>query len=298
MRILNLGSLNIDIVYDVPHMVRGGETISATGFRQFFGGKGLNQSIALARAGAPVLHAGCVGRDGDGLMRTLRENGVDITHLRQTDGPSGHAFIQVDGDGQNAIIVHGGANHELLESQVDQAIDSMSPGDIMLCQNETNLRDYGILRAAEKGIRVAFNPSPVDEGLRGNPILKKLSFLLVNETEGLYLSGEKEPEAICRALREALPSCAVVLTLGEQGSMYCDKGEILRQSAYRAQVVDTTAAGDTFTGYFLASLLKGEAPKQALDIASRASAIAVSRKGATSSIPLADEVNSWALETR
>lgn len=290
MRILNLGSLNIDIVYDVPHMVRGGETIAATGFRRFFGGKGLNQSIALARAGAPVRHAGCVGRDGEGLRDTLRENGVDITCLRQVEGPSGHAFIQVDGEGQNAIIVHGGANHQLTEAQVDQAVDSMRPGDMMLCQNETNLRDYAVLRAAEKGIRVAFNPSPVDAGLKGNPILRKLSLLLVNETEGLFLSGEREPEAICRALNRALPRCAVVLTLGEQGSMYYDGDKLLAQPAYKAKVADTTAAGDTFTGYFLASLLRGETPAQALNLASRAAAIAVSRKGATASIPLAAEV--------
>lgn len=286
MKILNYGSLNIDHVYQVDHFVRAGETTSSLGFQDFCGGKGLNQSIALARAGAEVYHAGKIGQDGLPLRDLLREAGVHTTYLEIAEGiPTGHAVIQVDKSGQNCIIIHGGANTAIGTDDIDRTLSHFEAGDILLLQNEISNVDYAIRKARELGMRVALNPSPIDERLVAWPELRYVDWFILNEVEGTQLTGKQEGGDICRALTAKYPAAKVMLTLGKQGCMYYDGGTYLTHGIYDVPVVDTTAAGDTFTGYFLACVTEGLDVSVALELASKASSIAVNIAGASSSIP-------------
>lgn len=290
MKVLNFGSLNLDYTYQVESILIPGETQASKGRQIFCGGKGLNQSIALAKAGVPVYHAGMIGDEGGVLLDACRENGVNTDFIRKIDGPSGHTIIQVDRNGQNCILLYGGANRSITREFVDQVLDSFEEGDMILLQNEINELDYIIDRAYEKGMMIVLNPSPYDSALDSCD-LGKVSLFLVNEIEGYQITGEKEPDRILGRIREIYPGARVVLTLGGDGSVYQDEtGAVYRQGIYKVKAVDTTAAGDTFTGYFLSSLIGGMPVAEGLDMAAKASAIAVSRPGATASIPLRDEV--------
>lgn len=291
MRVLCLGSLNLDHVYKVHHIVRPGETISCESLHDFCGGKGLNQSIALARAGAEVYHAGKVGTDGEVLLQRLREAGVNVDYTKVEQGvPTGHAIIQVDANGQNSIVIAGGANVAITEADIDEILRRFGEGDLLLLQNETNNIAYAIQKAHEKGMQVALNPSPIDSELASMPALQYVDCFIMNEIEGNALTGEKEGNAICKAMHEKYPGCKVMLTLGEMGCIYHDGKATYSHGIYAVQAVDTTAAGDTFTGYFLACMGEGLPIKKVLELSSKASALAVSRAGASDSIPWRKEV--------
>lgn len=289
MKILNFGSLNLDLVYQMPHFVRAGETLSSTSFSRNVGGKGLNQSVALAKAGAQVYHAGLVGDDGELLRACLRENGVDVRFVRTVDVPSGHAVIQVEPAGNNCIFLYGGANQCVTEAFIREALEPFAPGDFLVLQNEINMIDRIIELAAQKGMQVVLNPSPIAENLKELP-LEKVSWFILNEIEGSELSGESEPEKILDALGALYPHARIVLTLGGDGSVYAGGSERIRQSAFPVRAVDTTAAGDTFTGFFFASVADGVGVAEALRRASKASSISVTRPGAAASIPTLREV--------
>lgn len=289
MKVLNFGSLNLDHVYQVDHMVSPGETLASAELNVFCGGKGLNQSIALAKAGAAVYHAGCIGEDGEALRKTLTEEGVQTDYLKTLSGKTGHAIIQVDKTGQNCILLYGGANRAMTESYIDSVLQHFEKGDILLLQNEINLLDYIIDRAYERGMTIVLNPSPYDENLAVCD-LNKISIFLINEVEGFQITGESEPDAILAAFSARYPSAKVVLTLGSAGSVYQDAELQHRQEIYKVSAVDTTAAGDTFTGYFIASMLEGADIKECMNLAAKASAIAVTRPGAAPSIPRREEV--------
>ncbi|MDO5363584.1 MAG: ribokinase [Eubacteriales bacterium] len=294
MKILNFGSLNLDYVYQVEHILIPGETLSSSDRTIFCGGKGLNQSIALAKAGITVYHAGMVGEGGEILLETCRENGVDTRFVRKIDGPCGHTVIQVDKDAQNCILLFGGANRSITREFVDEVLAFFEKGDVILLQNEINELGYIIDKASEKGMMIILNPSPYDNALdRCN--LSKVSLFLVNEIEGYQITGEKEPEAILAKVRSIYPKAKIVLTLGSEGSVYQDENQIYRQGIYKVKAIDTTAAGDTFTGYFIASILENMSVEEGLKLAAKASAIAVSRPGATASIPLREEVQAFGL---
>lgn len=284
MRVVNFGSLNIDYTYRVDAFVQPGETKAAQSLSVHCGGKGLNQSVALARAGAEVFHAGLVGADGAFLVEKLRQEGVDTRWVQQVEERSGHAIIQVDAAGQNCILLYPGTNHGLTEGYLDQVLGQFGPGDWVLLQNETNLVGTIIQKAADRGMQVAFNAAPMDAGVRDYP-LERVRWLLVNETEGAALSGQEDPQAIVDTLRRRYPRTAVVLTLGEQGSLYAGEEGQFFCPAQRVQAVDTTAAGDTFTGFFLRAVGQGKNPSQALEEATAASVLAVTRPGAADSIP-------------
>lgn len=292
MKILNIGSLNIDKVYLVPRFVAPGETLTALRMDTFAGGKGLNQSVALARAGAEVYAAGAVGDDGRFLVDLLRDSGANVDHLQILDGvPTGHAVIQVAPGGQNCIIISAGANRELSEAYIDKTLAGFGVGDILLLQNETNNVAYAIRRARERGMSIAFNASPIDDKLFTCP-LELVDYLIINEIEGKAIAGidSTDYDAILSALLRKFPSATVVLTLGGDGVLY-GKGEArARHDIYPVPVVDTTAAGDTFCGFFLASLAKGLSPAEALERASMASALAIQAKGAAPSIPTWSDV--------
>ena len=289
MKVLNFGSLNLDYVYQVDSILIPGETQASTGRKIFCGGKGLNQSIALAKAGVPVYHAGMIGDGGEILLETCRENHVNTEFIRQISGPCGHTVIQVDRNGQNCILLYGGANRSITKKFVDEVSVHFEKGDILLLQNEINELDYIIGKASHKEMQIILNPSPYNENLKTCD-LNKVAMFLVNEIEGGQITGEKEPHKILEKFKEMYPKASVVLTLGGDGSMYQDKTGIYKQDIFKVKAVDTTAAGDTFTGYFIASVLEGMKPAEGLKMASKASSIAVSRPGAAASIPLRDEV--------
>ena len=289
MKVLNFGSLNLDYVYQVESILIPGETQASKDRQIFCGGKGLNQSIALAKAGIPVYHAGLIGEGGEPLLEVCKENGVNTEFIRQIPGPSGHTVIQVDKNGQNCILLFGGSNRSMTREFVDEVLDCFEEGDIILLQNEINELDYIIDRAYARHMMIILNPSPFDQALE-HCDLTKISLFLMNEIEGFQITGEKEPDKILQKVKELYPNAKVVLTLGSDGSVYQDDTGIYRQGIYKVKAVDTTAAGDTFTGYFISSIIDGLPVQEGLKLAARASAIAVSRPGATASIPLRSEV--------
>lgn len=288
-RILSYGSLNLDIVYQVPHFVRPGETLASCGREIVCGGKGLNQSVAAAHAGGTVFHAGKIGQDGGVLLDTLRSSGVDTSLVSVEDGPSGHTVIQVAPDGQNCILLYGGSNQRITPEEVDRALEPFGAGDYLMLQNEVNCLRYIMERATDKGIFLVFNPSPISDVLGQLP-MQRVGLLIFNEIEGAALAGDTDAAGILNALRARWPQCRLLLTLGSEGCIYDDGSQRIRKSACRTQVVDTTAAGDTFTGYFVACMAAGMPVESCLDIASRAAAIAVSHPGAAPSIPTMNEV--------
>ena len=291
-RILNFGSLNIDHVYRVPHFVRPKETLASADYHRFAGGKGFNQSIALARAGADVAHAGRIGPDGAWLRDLLAGAGVGVRHLLTGDAPTGHAIISVTPDGQNSIVLYGGANRTVTAADAAETLADFGAGDWLLLQNEISAMPEIMRLAAARGLRIALNPAPMDAAVPSYP-LESVACLIVNEIEGAQLAGAVEPQAILDALRRRLPAAEVVLTLGEQGVLAAGPdADAVRVPAVRvAKVADTTAAGDTFTGYYLAGLLRGAEFRDALATACRAAAICVTRPGAADSIPTRAEVD-------
>lgn len=295
MKILNYGSLNYDYVYAVDHMVQPGETQSSMGMETHFGGKGLNQSIALARAGADVYHAGMAGEDGDDLIAVCRENGVHTELISKQEGRNGHAIIQVTPQGENCILLYSGSNGKNTEEKMDEVLSKFSEGDLLLLQNEINLISAIIDKAYEKKMRIVLNPSPFNETMLSCD-LKKVSLFLLNEVEGSQLTGETDPGNIIDKMKVLYPDAEVVLTLGKQGSIYASKKGTCFCDSFCVETVDTTAAGDTFTGFYIASVQKGKSIEESLRTASAASAIAVTRKGAVPSIPDAKEVAAFLQE--
>lgn len=289
MKVLNFGSLNIDYVYSVDHFVRAGETISSDSLELFSGGKGLNQSVAFSRAGADTTHAGCIGAEGEFLKKMLADSGVNTKFVRTVDASCGHAIIQVTHKGENCIMLFGGANQMITEEFMDEVFADFSEGDLLMLQNEINGLPEIIDKAKAKGMSVALNPSPFNEKITALD-LSKIDWLIVNETEGCEITGEKEAEKIISTILTRYPNMKLVLTLGADGALYADATTRASHGIFKVKTVDTTAAGDTFTGYFFSSVLSGKTPAEALKIASAASTITVSRKGAAPSIPTMDEV--------
>lgn len=289
MKILDFGSCNVDYVYDVEHIVQPGETLVADKLSRFPGGKGLNQAIAIAKAGAKVYLAGCIGKDDTMLRPILEQAGVDISNLLPVDEPTGQAIIQVDKNGENSIIIYRGANGAVTQTCIDEVLEQFDAGDLLILQNEVSNLQYLIKRASAKGMKIILNPSPFEESIKQID-LKDLYCVMLNETEAMQWCGSEHPYDFLLWARKEYPQLQAVLTLGKKGSIFLKNGQLYRQQAYQVTAVDTTAAGDTFTGYFVAGLYRGQDILQTLRYASAASAIAVSQKGAASSIPAYETV--------
>ncbi len=291
MKILNFGSLNIDYVYQMDHFVREGETISSDSLEIFCGGKGLNQSLALSKSGVKVWHAGAVGElDGEILTQQLEQFGIDTKNIKRVKNKTGHAIIQKNQAGQNGILLYGGANQEITKNQVDQVLNEFGKGDFLILQNEINEVGYIMEQAYGKGMRIVLNPSPMNRKIWSYP-LHYVEFFILNEIEaGDICQKFGSGRELLDQLTEKFPNAKILLTLGQDGSLYKDGDQVYEQEIYRVKVVDTTGAGDTFTGYFIGGLALGETPEQALDHAAKAASIAVSRAGAAPSIPTRDEV--------
>jgi len=289
MQILNFGSLNIDHVYAVDHFARAGETLDTDRYEVFAGGKGFNQSIALARAGARVAHAGSVGDDGRWLIEQLVRTGVDVRAVEVVEHPTGHAVIQVSRDGENSILIHGGANRAIGAEQRDAALARLKPGVLLLLQNEINELAAIVDGGRRAGAKIVLNPSPASPELLDLP-LQEVALFVLNRGEGELLCGASEPGEITARLRERFPRAEVLLTLGPEGACYEGPEGRVTAPAVEVEAVDTTGAGDTFTGYFLAARLRGESIEASLRLACRAAAYCVARPGAAASIPVLAEL--------
>ncbi len=289
MKILNFGSLNLDYTYGVSHIVREGETILAKDVNMNLGGKGFNQSVALSRAGVPVYHAGLVGEEGLDFYDACENFGIKTDYIKTVTGRCGHTIIQVDDEGQNSIVLFGGANQKNSKEYVDEVLKNFEAGDVLLLQNEINELPYIIDQAFAKGMTIILNPSPFDERLEECD-LGKVSIFILNETEGQQMTGMTTPTTIVAALDASFANAKIMLTLGKGGSIYHHGDEELYQAAFDVEAVDTTAAGDTFTGFFVAGLLKKMPMRDTLIMATKAAAMAVQKKGAAQSIPFMSEV--------
>ncbi len=289
MKLLNFGSLNLDYTYQVDHFVRPGETEASISRTLVCGGKGLNQSVALAKSGANVYHAGAVGRqDGAILIDTLRRAGVNTDLILEfEDIPSGSAFIQVNPSGENCIVLDGGANQAITRDYIDHVLSRFVNGDWLVLQNEISELPYLIERAHDIGMTIVLNPSPMNSSVMKMP-LGYVDIFLLNEDEAAALcSSNADPS---EELAKRFPDALIVITLGSQGSIAVKNGRRYKQPAYPAQAVDTVGAGDTYTGFLIGSLAEGVSLSDAMRLASKASSISVTRKGASTSIPELKEV--------
>ena len=289
MKVLNIGSMNLDYVYNVDHIIQPGETQATDGINIFLGGKGINQSIAVAKAGAEVYHGGLIGNDGQPFIDACKEYGVNSKYIRQVDSKSGHTIIQIDKNAQNCILLYGGANQMLTKEYIDEVFEGFDREDILLLQNEVNMLPYIIDKAYEKGMQIALNPSPFNDKLK-EVDMSKISIFLMNEIEGGQITGLEAPEDILAKVVEMYPKAKIVLTLGKDGAIYAEGETRYQQPIFKVEAVDTTAAGDTFTGYFLAGLIEGMPIPDILKMSAKASSIAVTREGAVPSIPYREEV--------
>ncbi len=286
--VYNVGSINIDYVYQVPHFVQPGETLLSGSLQTVLGGKGANQSIALARAGIAVQHIGRLNKADEWAHALLLENSVGADHIELCDEPSGHAIIQVDTQGENAIVLHGGANQGFIKAKVRSALEKASVGDYLLLQNECNLIEQIFELGQAKGLRIVLNPAPMTQAINHLP-LAQLDTLVVNQIEAQMISELDDIDAAMNALSARLPNTRVVITLGSKGAISAYQGERFAANASTLEVVDTTGAGDTFVGYLLAGLINGLGEQAALNQACQAGSLAVTRAGAIPSIPwLAD----------
>ncbi|ADZ92152.1 ribokinase [Marinomonas mediterranea] len=292
MTIYNFGSINLDHVYQVDHFVRPGETMASESYQCLLGGKGANQSAALAKAGADVKHVGAVHTVDKQVLRQLQEIGVDTALVAQLDMPTGHAIIQINKSAENSIILYPGANHCLTEAQVDEVLKKTSEGDWVLLQNETNLVDYVARQAKSKSLKVAYNPAPMNVEMT-KPLLSSIDLLIVNEVEAMDLVAVSSIEEAVEAMPKHYPDLAVLMTLGSDGVRYFDKGVDLYVPAFSVDAIDTTAAGDTFIGFSMAALFNGQSIEDAIKQGCAASAICVTRIGALAAIPELEEVTTF-----
>ncbi len=289
-RIFNFGSCCIDHVYAVPHFVQPGETLPATNYSVHPGGKGLNQSIAAAKAGASILHAGRIGPEGEWLKSLLNANQVDTTHLLVDETPTGHAIIQVVPEGENAIVIYGGANRCITSTDINNLFARLRPDDILLLQNEINLLPEILSAASQLGVATIFNAAPMTEEVLTYPLHTVHTFIL-NEGEAQALTGAAKTDEILDTMKSLYPDAALVLTLGREGAIYQLGETKVVQSGFEVEAVDTTGAGDTFTGYYVAGLLREDNIQNRLQTACRAAAMSVTRNGAASSIPDRSELS-------
>lgn len=286
MAIYNLGSINIDHVYQVPHLVKPGETLAATSYSKGLGGKGANQSVAAGKAGAKVIHIGAIGPDSDWILDELHGYGVNTNNILQVNTATGHAIIQVDPHAENNIILYQGANRQIADEHATRSLASARPGDLLMVQNETSAQSATIRFAADMGLRVLYTPAPFDLAPLQQAI-PDAHLLLMNEGEAAEMTS---------ALG-GLPNCNVIITKGADGAeWHSPNATPLFMPSFPVNPIDTTGAGDCFAGTIAAALDMGLPPEQALRLATAAAALQVTRTGAAAAMPTAAEVSTF-LET-
>lgn len=289
MKVLCFGSANLDHVYKVDHFTVPGETQGCLEYNIKCGGKGVNQAIAMAFAGNDTYFAGIIGSDGGLLKDALVDKGVHIDYMKISNKPTGHAIIEVDQSGQNHILLYGGTNKEIDFEYIDEVLSHFSKGDIVVLQNEINNVPYIIERCYEKEMKSFFNAAPYDIAVKNSPI-EKVTWLVVNETEGAALSNEEDYEKIIQTLKQKYPHTHILFTMGKEGSRVLTDKEDIKVEALKVNAVDTTGAGDTYIGYFVRGIVEEMPLLETAQMATKASAIAVTRFGAVDSIPNYEEV--------
>ncbi|MEI4471884.1 ribokinase [Frigidibacter sp. MR17.24] len=284
MAIWNLGSINIDHVYAVPHLPAPGETLTATAHSMGLGGKGANQSVAAARAGAQVVHLGAVGADGAWTLERMAAAGVTVDKVLRTAAPTGHANIYVDAAAENVIVILRGANWAA-GPEVFGPLAAAAAGDTLLLQNETAYQAEAAAAAGARGLRVMYSAAPFELGAV-RAVLPHVSVLALNAGEAAELT-----RALGCGLEE-VPVPELLVTRGSAGAEWIETatGTRLHQPAFRVTPVDTTGAGDCFAGVFAAARDRGETPAAALREAAAAAAIQVTRPGAGDAMPSRDEI--------
>jgi ribokinase len=278
MALWNLGSINADMFYDLPHLPKPGETLAAMGFRRGLGGKGANISVAAARAAARTYHIGAVGPDGAWAAERLLEYGVDTQFIAASDVATGHALIYVAADGENQIVIHPGANREIPEQHFAAALSQADAGDWFVTQNETNAQSQACSLAKSLGLKIAYVAAPF-EAKAVRSVLAFLDLLILNEGEAAQMMRETGSDIGSFGVSD------VLVTLGEKGCDWYGPSGLAHFDAIPVEALDTTGAGDTFAGYVLACLDRGQPMEQAIRTAIQASALMVTRRGTADVIP-------------
>ncbi|MDR2630819.1 MAG: ribokinase [Spirochaetaceae bacterium] len=292
MKVLVFGSLNIDLIFSVDHMVSPGETISSSSLIKSAGGKGANQAAALAKAGMSVYMAGKIGQDGTFLLSLLQSYGVNTDRVVRYEGATGQAIIQLDKTKQNAIVLFSGGNAQITVDEIQSTLGEFNRGDLIVLQNEIVHVKKIIETAKDRDLTVCLNPSPYDQKIEKLP-LDLVNVFFVNEIEGAALAGKNAETPLPQVLDSLVgrfPGAEIILTAGKDGAYYGFKNIREKGSIVDMPVVDTTGAGDTFTGYFIAARNRNMPIDRALEIACKAASFAVSRKGAMEAIPFAAEI--------
>jgi len=294
MKVLSFSSINIDYVYHLNDFVKEGETLPCEKLDILLGGKGANQSIASKIAGVDeIYHMGKVGKNDSWLIDDLKKFKVDTSLIKTVDTPSGHAIIQMNSKGKNSIITFSGANHQIKEDDIEKTFSKFDEGDFLLIQNELNLTEEIINKGHEKGMKIFINTSPINEEMMKLP-LDKIDYVVANEVEAEMLTGDGNPDNFLTGMRKKFPNAVVVVTIGPEGSLCLDlDGKVYKTPTPDVEVVATTSAGDTFMGFFLSSMAKGKPMEETLELCNKASALCITRKGTTNSIPTIDEVINW-----
>ena len=284
MKILNFGSLNIDIFFRVENIVKPGETISAKSIEKRPGGKGLNQSVALSKSFENVYHAGSVGDDGIFLIDYLKSENINTKYIKKSDKLTGNAIIQVDDRGENSIVLYKGANFDNDKKFIDEVLDNFDKDDILLLQNEISSMKYLIDKAYEKGMKIVLNPSPITDEIKEFDF-NKIDLLLVNEIEAKNIANKDNIDESINYFMATYPNINLIVTIGSKGSIFVNKNEKIKQEGIKVESVDSTGAGDTFTGFFVSYFYQGKNVRDCLKFASLASALSVTKSGASISIP-------------
>jgi ribokinase len=294
MKVLSFSSINIDYVYHLNDFVKEGETLPCNNLDMLLGGKGANQSIAAKIAGVEnIYHFGKVGQNDKWLIDDMKKFGVESSLIKTVDGPSGHAIIQMNSEGHNSIITFAGANHMVTKEDIDETFEKFDKGDLLLIQNELNMTEEIINKGHEKGMKIFINTSPINKEMLDLP-LDKIDYVVANEVEAEMLIGDGNPDNFLSGMRKKFPNAVIVVTLGSEGCQCIDlDGNTFKIPAHKVKVVATTSAGDTFMGYLLSAIAKGESIEDALKLSTKASALCVTRAGTTNSIPTYDEVVGW-----
>ncbi|PHQ99096.1 MAG: ribokinase [Marinosulfonomonas sp.] len=293
MTIYNLGSINADHLYEVPHLPRPGETLSANSFFIGLGGKGINQSVAAARAGSKVVHIGAVGPDGGWAIDQVAGYGIDTQFISTVESPTGHAIVNVDPDGENAIVIFSGANSCQNIDQINKALGGAGAGDILLLQNETTLQADTAKLAHERGMKIIYSAAPFSvEAVKA--VMSYITVLMMNQIESEQLSVGLETDLA------NLPVEEIVVTKGVKGADWLQPktGQTAHAPSFPVVAVDTTAAGDTFAGFFVAGIDQGQGVQDAMTLASAAAALKVTRKGTAEAIPSRAEVDGFLKENQ
>ncbi|GGD21403.1 ribokinase [Sinisalibacter lacisalsi] len=288
MAVWNLGSINEDRFYRVPRLPGPGETLTATRFSVGLGGKGANQSVAVAKAGSTARHIGRIGPEGAWARDSLKALGVDVGFVIQGEVPTGHANVHVDNAGENMIVIYPGANRAFELPQIETALAKARPGDFLLLQNETNLTREAAQKAKEKGLFVVYSAAPFEAG-PARAMLPFVDILALNEIEAGQLSAD-----VGVAVDE-LPVARLLVTRGAAGAVLHDHaaGKVHTVAAFPVDPLDTTGAGDCFVGYVVAGLDQGLSPVDALRLGAAAAALQVTRPGTSEAIPDRAEVTAF-----